>query len=119
MYSNQVDTPFENLHVDLDKQEVSISDVEEAVAALRREAQARMTQLPVPRLLPAPVLLPTAYSNRMVYEAVRPSSPPAHSQYQHIATPRRVSGHSDDKELTSSIIKGRVAEGLLGLKHAV
>ncbi|KXT03579.1 hypothetical protein AC578_9995 [Pseudocercospora eumusae] len=121
--TNQVDTPFEDLQVETNsKQGITSNEIEEEVASLRREAQAKMGQLPVPRLLPAPVLLPTAYSSRMIYDAApMASSPPAahhHTHFPLIHTPRRGSVQSE-KELTSSIIKGRVAEGLLGLRNAV
>ncbi|KXT12145.1 hypothetical protein AC579_10382 [Pseudocercospora musae] len=109
--TNQVDTPFEDLQVEANpKQEITPNEVEEEVASLRREAQAKMGQLPVPRLLPAPVLLPTAYSSRMIYDAApMSSSPPAahhHAHFTLMHTPRRGSVLSE-KELTSSIIKDR------------
>ena len=68
--------------------------VEEAVAQLKREAQevaARQRPLQrmesIPKLLPAPVLLPTAYSSRMIYDARFPSSPPASVSPERAALP--------------------------------
>lgn len=120
--------------------------VEEAVAELRKEAlevrareEAKRQQRAeeVPKLLPAPTLKPTAYSSRMIYDSGYPSSPPTSKSPERlpgarlIATPRRqrtfgIQPDSAEKcdgaceqELTSSVVKGRVAEGLLGLRHAV
>ncbi|TKA76242.1 hypothetical protein B0A55_06389 [Friedmanniomyces simplex] len=116
--------------------------VEEAVAELRREAQALLLRpdtsfRPRPKLLPAPVLLPTAYSSRFVYEPLLPSSPPASgsAEKRTTATPKsrqamHTAGTSPDRaarrcgweeveqELTSSVVKGRVAESLIGLRGA-
>lgn len=110
-----------------------------------------------PRLLPAPVLLPTAYSSRMITESHIPSSPPStrtspdrSKTAAAFATPiarRRVVQQSDresededtdegdgdcememlqrrreqrfeDGDLTSSVVKGRAASGLLELMRA-
>lgn len=151
--TNQVDVPFKDLQVEESARSTWTSPtqeaVEEAVAQLRREAmevqardEARRQQQQqraedVPRLLEAPVLRPTAYSSRMIYNTGYPSSPPMARSPERLpggrpmATPRhsRVVGLEPDsaekcdgqceQELTSSVVKGRVAEGLLGLRHAV
>lgn len=139
--TNQVDIPFDQLQVDDGKLKgrATSQAVEEAVAQLRREAQLSMSRQakPIPKLMPAPVLLPTAYSSRMIYAPPVPSSPPASRSperplpAQMVGTPqrrgRRLSsppesaertGRRDELELTSSVVKGRVAEGLLGLRNA-
>lgn len=107
--------------------------VEAAVAELRREAQldlakrqARMQTIPSLDLLSAPVLRPTAYSSRMINQTNSlPSSPPDKLEVVwpvdmiRTATPLRAGGTDNGGDLTSSVVKGRVAEGLLGLRHAV
>ena len=142
--TNQVDVPFGELHVGGPqppqpppglslRQEV----IDETVARLRHEAQeAQPRHDHVPALRPAPVLLPTAYSSRMIHDRCYPSSPPASTSPDRLpfipplSTPhqstRRVSpsrssvnGRRDmEQELTSSVVKGKVAEGLLGLRNA-
>ena len=142
--TNQIDVPFEELQVEESEKAARSARqeaVEEAVAQLRREAfeiqardEARRQQRAedVPRLLHGPVLKPTAYSSRMVYGGL-PSSPPSLRSPERlpVVTPRhqRVGGLAPDsaekcdgaceQELTSSVVKGRVAEGLLGLRNAV
>lgn len=105
------------------------TEIEAAVAELRNEAQARMGRVPVGRLLPGPVLLPTSYSSRMIYstgptDSALPSSPlPGSPEFRRreALTPygSRFTNAPSENELTSSIIKGRVAEGLLGLRHSL
>lgn len=123
--TNQIETPFSDLPV-----ESSLpSTVEEHVALLRREAQLvneRSSRVPSLSLLGAPILRPTAYSSRMIYNSAVPSSPPpadspvSRQFAPHVATPARNKMNlSDELELTSSIVKGRVAEGLLGLRNHV
>lgn len=103
-------------------------------------------QGPVPKLLPAPVLRPTAYSSRRFEEPQLLSSPPRSLETSPVkdtsddvfltpALPRRrvlnakmqmssppdsLGGRTPLEEdgLTSSVIKGRAAAGLLGLLHA-
>ena len=144
--TNQADVPFAELRVE-GRGVPSLSGqnaVEEAVAALRKEAlsvQARRPPPSIPKLLPAPVLRPTSYSSRMIYETNLPSSPPLSGSPERlplapptrVSTPRRASRHlgspssspdrfqgrQAEQELTSSVVKGRVAEGLLGLRHAI
>jgi len=161
--TNQVDVPFDQLHIPGEGAAKTASQaVEEAVAQLREEArqvqahaqaqaQASATDnndRPFPKLLPAPVLKPTAYSSRMIYDTALPSSPPASKSpergtlaqqmsmlAQQISTParphvRQLSSPPDsaerdaarrdvDMDVTSSVVKGRVAEGLLGLRNVV
>lgn len=143
--TNQVDIPFSDLQTETDRLRAEAgrqqTAVEEAVAELRREAQEVMNRQPrsIPKLMTAPILRPTAYSSRMVYESTTPSSPPASGsperlpvvQPERFATPHRHSRHLSsppssqrrlarpaEQELTSSVVKGRVAEGLLGLRNA-
>ena len=135
--TNQINIPFDDLHVqdsaaEAAKRAASLA-VEAAVAELRREAMSKQALPPplqetsFPKLLPAPVLFkPTAYGSRMIYARTVASSPPR------VATPAgRIDQLSsppdsperdlrlDEVELTSSVVKGRVAEGLLGLRNAV
>ena len=148
--TSQVEVPFEDLNVEARHTVLSVQDaVEEAVAQLRREAQQVLErdeqrqnmheQRPsIPKLLPAPVLLPTAYSIRKIYPVDLTSSPEASTSPNRLpmlppaSTPRRNvqqlssppssaerEGIPSDRELTSSVVKGRVAEGLLGLRHAI
>ncbi|KAI7226980.1 hypothetical protein KC330_g8601 [Hortaea werneckii] len=170
--TNQTHLPFESLtHAGRDVDGRATSEaVEEAVAQLKREAYLKQEQQqqqrqreqqstdasndqPVPKLLPAPVLKPTAYSSRQVAyeEAEPPSSPPAsestarrgsepHNQTptQHLESttpgdaphPGEVDGTDDrstqllsgdrgeETDLSNSLDKGRVAEGLLGLRNS-
>ncbi|KAK3640159.1 hypothetical protein LTR56_005571 [Elasticomyces elasticus] len=126
--------------------------VEEAVAELRREAQALYPPpshptKEAPKLLGAvPVLLPTAFNSRWVYGTERlPSSPPRNSisptklslspevtRYTGAHSPRRparrdyVAGSPErvlrssyeEQELTSSVVKAKVAQSLMGLRGA-
>jgi hypothetical protein len=147
--TNQIDVPFADLNIE-DKDgtfHASSRAVEEAVAQLRREAQAQLEQqrqaaaqrqdvkasspAGLLKLQDVPVLLPTAYSNRMIYDSGLPSSPPAsvspakHAHPGLVGTPLPSPGSVaskyllDEAELTSSVVKGRCAEGLLGLRNAV
>lgn len=130
--TNQIHTPFSELKVEGDearqaeaRHKATSEAVEEAVASLRREAQARMpTELPsVPKLQPGPVLMPTAYSSRNIYSdgehlVSTPGVPPVKS----VATPMGSAeklARGESVDLTSSAVRGRVAEGLLGLRNAV
>lgn len=121
--TNQVDVPFEKLEPEA-KLSTSVA-VEGAVALLRDQARANMPQVPAPAsniMLAAPVLKPTSYSSRMVYGAAIPSSPPSGPMAGLPHGPRGMEtpGRTyvpDETELTSSVVKGRVAEGLLGLRH--
>lgn len=139
--TNQVAVPFPELHVESDASRNSTQQaIEDAVAQLRKEAQEVLAREPsqpsYPTLLPAPVLQPTAYSSRMIYDANLHSSPPTSKTLNRLpmtiatATPLRAMWRTDspptsaqrlfrpsEQELTSSVVKGRVAEGLLGLKY--
>ncbi|KAK1003064.1 hypothetical protein LTR91_004855 [Friedmanniomyces endolithicus] len=124
----------------------TIEAVEEAVAELRREAQALLlrphnanTRL-LPNLLAAPVLLPTAQTNSLVFKPLLPSSPlpVSRSPAKHVTPNSQIRVgqlpvfRSPDptarlgrwweadrvQELTSSVVKGRVAESLIGLRGA-
>lgn len=134
--TNQVHVAFKDLLESDPNQNIpNCSEAEEAVAALRAEAQLRMAPdnryypaRPRPRLalFPAPMLRPTDYSSRLVYERERGmrSSPPADASPRPapagLATPAAgPRGDVAEEELTSSMIKGRVAAGLLDLRHAV
>lgn len=127
--TNQVDVPFANLRVEGQENHASGDEgVEEAVASLRQEARERMPQVvePVPKLLPGPVLLPTAYSSRLIYEDPPPRSPPVESPARSSQQARTSTPYSNvdrlvragSAESNSSTIRGRVAEGLLGLRNA-
>lgn len=121
--TNQVAVPFEKLEPEA-KLSTSVA-VEGAVALLRDQARANMAAAPAPAsdlMLGAPVLRPTGYSSRMVYGPAIPGSPPVarcggpHYGSRDIGTS---GGKSilDQADLTSSLVKGRVVEGLLGLRH--
>ena len=153
--TNQINTPFLDLKVG-DSSRASPVDpnaaIEAAVEQLRNEAReiAVRDQLrlelaggstAVSKLGSPPVLRPTAYSSRMIYETHLPSSPPGVSSPERlpvvrtdldVSTPSRGSMGFEspsssrrrlarplEQELTSSVVKGRVAEGLLGLRHAI
>lgn len=86
--TNQVNIPFDELCVDDETQclgEMTRSptpemeeSVEDMVARRRRDAQLLSlfgdSQHPIPKLTSAPLLLPTAFSSRMVYMGTGPSS---------------------------------------------
>ncbi|KAK5111039.1 hypothetical protein LTR62_005414 [Meristemomyces frigidus] len=138
--TNQIDVPFHQLEVDegLCRGRASSKAVEAAVAELRREAQARLPlhRDPVPKLLPAPLLLPTAHSSRIISWSALPSSPPLLTDAHRDMPPGQAASDQDfqdfsilprsperrllqsEAELTTSVVKGRVAEGLLGLRNA-
>ncbi|KAF2834513.1 hypothetical protein M501DRAFT_1001150 [Patellaria atrata CBS 101060] len=83
-----------------------------------------------PKLLPAPILLPTAYSSRFITGTYLPSSPPIpvtpatrrSTDGETLETPTVNNGlklSADvEKDLTSSVVKGQAANGLLELMHA-
>lgn len=123
--TNQVAVPFEKLEPEA-KLSTSVA-VEGAVALLREQARAKMAAAAAPApaanvMLAAPVLKPTEYSSRMVYGPPIPSSPPNVAYHGLPIAPGQMETPGrryapDESELTSSIVKGRVAEGLLGLRH--
>lgn len=133
--TNQIDIPFAELKANDDRPKTTSQAVEEAVAQLRREAQEHMArskpvaqlQQEYPKLQSAPLLQPTAYNSRVIHEPSVPSSPPAPGSPDRrspvgesaAATPQRPgAAWLEEAELTSSIVKGKVAEGLLGLRNA-
>ncbi|KAI9875903.1 MAG: hypothetical protein M1830_007805 [Pleopsidium flavum] len=102
----------------------------------------------IPKLLPAPILVPTAYSARHIYTSPIPSSPPnsasssqerpsadfatsALPRQKHFHPPMQLSsppesqsrnverarGVEAEAKLTSSVVKGRAANGLLDLMN--
>ena len=99
----------------------------------------------LPRLLPAPVLRPTAYSACTITQMQVPSSPPSSAEnspgkdfhnevFRTPALPRHAThillqqtssppdsqegrGHNDGDNLTSSAVRGKAAIGLLGLRQ--
>lgn len=140
--TNQVGIPFDELEVDDEVESpkshngrnlfphcINTTDesIEDLVAARKREAQSTtLTGLaPVPKLLPGPLLLPTAYSSHMIYQdpTTLPSSPPVACSPERSTsilrdhTPAKPS-RLEEQDLTSSAVKGHVAEGLLGLRNA-
>lgn len=140
--TNQIAVPFTELHVeDQSPQAKAQRAADAAVEELRREARevaARQPPQPVPKLLPAPVLRPTAYSSRMIYDTILPSTPRTFSSSGKLPTAAaaesplrevwKVESPSTnvqnterilEPELTSSVVKGRAAEDLLGLRHAI
>lgn len=103
-------------------------------------------QLSLPRLLPAPVLCPTAYTARTITQGRFPSLPPGYTEsdpgtgdydevfrtpalprhatrlsIQQTSSPpdRRSRGEecNDDGNLTSSAVRGKAAIGLLDLRQ--
>lgn len=136
--TNQIHVPFVELHVEEDEDDddeaeessedlPEANDIEAIVASRRGEAQqgARTKQISAPKLLPAPMLLPTAYSSRMLYQnnASLPSPPRVMRSPDRMisaverSTPAKA-GRQDEQELTSSAVKGHGAEALLGLRNA-
>lgn len=140
--TNQIEIAFTDLRVPQHHETAkshTAKAVEDAVAQLRREAQEVNARQPPshPKLLPAPILRPTVYSSRMIYDTNLPSSPPVSVSPEKlpeadvdVSTPQRkylMYGsprgsverfRRPEQELTSSAVKGRVAEGLLGLRNA-
>ena len=76
--TNQVHVPFAELQVEQDERLEEMNHrrvneaVEEAVATMRREAMESMererNRNPAPTLIPGPLLHPTAYSSRTIYQ---------------------------------------------------
>lgn len=121
--TNQTHVPFAELQVE--------EDAETEPTFKAPPSKFRLTSEPTeshgsaPRLLPAPTLRPTAYSNRVIYDYPEPRSPPMAESSDRLpcgptcSTPNSTRKTApDEQELTSSIVKGRVAEGLLGLRNA-
>lgn len=110
--TNQTHVPLSDLRME--------EDVQESSAIRDAHAGSRFGH---PKLLPAPILRPTPYSSRVIYDYPEPcSSPPTDSSDKlpfgpTLSTPKKT--YADEQELTSSIVKGRVAEGLLALGNAL
>jgi hypothetical protein len=76
--TNQVHVPFAELQIEQDERQEEMNHrrvneaVEEAVATMRREAMERLERErqrnPAPTLIPGPLLHPTAYSSRTIYQ---------------------------------------------------
>ena len=137
--TNHIDVPFSELHARSQAPQIPTQTaVEQAVAELRREAHeviARQARQSMPKLRPAPVLQSNASSSRVIGDTNLPSSPPGSVSPEKLsmtaATPLRIVRKVDslssspqiperpsEAGLTSSVVKGRVAEGLLGLRNA-
>ncbi|KAF2772997.1 hypothetical protein EJ03DRAFT_324047 [Teratosphaeria nubilosa] len=131
--TDQVGVPFDRLKIDSPGPKTTSEAVEEAVAQLRQEAQEDLARQQVRRQQeqsatlkahPGPALRPTVYE---IYEPSMPSSPPMGRSLERRsaveasgAIPQRATmSGSEEVELTSSVVKGRVAERLLGLRHAI
>lgn len=110
------------------------SDDEEDILLEIKPSQRRKTTAPenitvtggpISKLLPPPVLLPTAFSSRFITAPIIPSSPASTSLPTNTETPGASPAKAfekrmadDGRELTSSIVKGRAASGLLDLMKA-
>jgi hypothetical protein len=74
--TNQVHIPFAELQIENDERAEEMNKhrvneaVEAAVATMRREAMESMPRstYPAPTLIPGPLLYPTAYSSRTIYQ---------------------------------------------------
>ncbi|KAF2211627.1 hypothetical protein CERZMDRAFT_98508 [Cercospora zeae-maydis SCOH1-5] len=122
--TNQINVPFDDLRDNtLSQRQRDYNDAEEAVAALRAEAQLadarRVHGHPSSALFPAPILQPTDYSSRTMYGPSMSSSPSlghlSHSGIQDTTPGTRRTMAEED--LSSSNVKGRVAEHLLNLRR--
>ena len=127
--TNQTSVPFADLQVEVVSDDHGRSNTARSSPALARKDVIPSVSLgrgPMSMLLPAPVLRPTANSCYQTQPGSLPSSPQLVTNAEKlipgpgISTPTSVNRTAwrEDKELTSSIVKGRVAEGLLGLRNA-
>lgn len=74
--TNQVNVPFAELQIEGDEQSEEMNHrrvseaVEAAVATMRREAMESMPRntRPAPKLIPGPLLYPTAFSSRTIHQ---------------------------------------------------
>jgi hypothetical protein len=143
--TDQAHVPFSNLvlpQTTTAQPEPSSDDEDNIVLEIKpsqRTAQApvniTITSGPVSKLLPPPVLLPTAFSSRFIAApvtsspprpmAVTPLPPRTVIDLDGIETPddspekgygRRMA--DDGRDVTSSVVKGRAASGLLELMKA-
>ena len=117
-FSNQIHVPFDELRENtLSQRQREYNEAEEAVAALRAEAQAKDAQRthahPSSALFPAPMLQPTDYSSRTIYGPTLASSPPVSRSSRPNMRDSALRGFgrttTAEEELTSSVVKGRVA----------
>ncbi|CAK1355318.1 hypothetical protein CB0940_00946 [Cercospora beticola] len=124
--TNQIHVPFDELRENtLSQRQREYNEAEEAVAALRAEAQAKDAQRthahPSSALFPAPMLQPTDYSSRTIYGPTLASSPPVSRSSRPNMRDSALRGFgrrtTAEEELTSSVVKGRVAAGLLDLRR--
>lgn len=87
-----------------------------------------ITKGPISKLTQGPALFPTAFSTRFIESQDEPASPlTSSSEFKArcsfaevmtpVASPRRLHG-LEEKDLTSSVVKGHAASGLLELMHA-
>ena len=134
--TNQTDLPLSQL-------QISRNDPSPSQESILQ----RNDQQPLPKLLPAPVLLPTAYSARMIARPHDLSSPPCSPDrgtqkesadiFRTPALPRQKvptdlrqlssppgseermpkRDYEDEDSLTSSVVRGNAAIGLLGLRQ--
>lgn len=137
--TNQIGVPLEELRLEGEDRPWSAPPTAEEVVAERRRAaylDDSVLPEPIPKLLPAPTLRPTAYSSRFVYdERPVPSSPPVMTGHDRSlvtaygeadATPRAAARRSEwekssppeEDDEASRSVKGSVAEGLLGLRNS-
>ncbi|KAI5370031.1 Putative transcription factor Nrm1/Whi5 [Septoria linicola] len=124
--TNQIDIPFDDLRENrAPPLQPNYAEAEEAVAALRAGAQLREIKrshahpCAVP-VFPAPVLRPTTCSSRFIHGRPMPSSPPATAPVNPKGSITPANSRRQcipEDELTSSVITGRVAEGLMYLRH--
>ena len=91
---------------------------EEESGSQGRPANIVITGGPIAKLVDGPIFAPTAFSARFVGVS---DSPPHHlakrQQMTPVASPARPYAR-DERELTSSVVKGHAASGLLELAHS-
>jgi hypothetical protein len=135
--TDQACVPFSNLVVPqkesarLDHSSDDEEDILLEVKPSQRRTQAPANIVvkggPVSKLLPTPLLLPSAFSSRFITTPVTSSPPPPRTviDLDGIETPedsprkgyeKRMA--EDGRDLTSSVVKGRAASGLLELMKA-
>lgn len=140
--TDQTRVPFSSLVVPEKEKEVEVqpdpmSEDEDEILLEIKPSQRRITKAPanititggpVSKLLPPPVLLPTAFSTRFITATTVSSSPRSTASTplpEGTETPQDspTKGHGKrltegGNELTSSAVKGRAASGLLDLMKA-
>lgn len=106
--TNQTEVPFDYLREDTSSgSRESSKAVQEAVEQLRQEAYARLSTSHRPSIATTPTspILPSRSANDQAHLVLTPD-------IRKLSPSKRLG-----LELTSSAVKGQVAEGLLGLKH--